>query len=102
VRCFIFHNLTIFEDWGMQICILILKDKKITESKACNLEGLLQTLAFLWGALSPSCTSHSQKTVRGARMKTNHFFAMRKDIVAHECVDSRVCELSPRGASRPC
>ena len=26
---------------------------------------------------------------------------MRKDTVAHECVDSRVCGLSPRGASRP-
>jgi hypothetical protein len=39
--------------------------------------------------------------VRGARMKTKHFLAMRKDIVAHKCVDSRVCGLSPRGASRP-
>ena len=39
--------------------------------------------------------------MRGPRMKTKHFLAMRKDIVAHECVDSRVCGLSPRGASRP-
>jgi hypothetical protein len=33
-------------------------------------------------------------------MKTKHFLAMRKYTVAHECVDSRVCGLSPRGASR--
>ena len=34
-------------------------------------------------------------------MKTKHFFTIKKDIVAHEYVDSRVCGLSPRGASRP-
>ena len=39
--------------------------------------------------------------MRDARMKTKHFLVMRKDIVAHKCVDSRVCGLSPRGAFRP-
>jgi hypothetical protein len=34
-------------------------------------------------------------------MKTKHFLAMRKDTVAHECVDSRVYRLNSRGASRP-
>jgi hypothetical protein len=101
VRCFIFHNLATIEDRGMQICILILKGNKIMEPKAPNLGGLFQTLASLWGALSPSCTSHSQEAMRGAMMKTKHFFVMRKDTIAHECVDPRVCGLSPRGASKP-
>jgi hypothetical protein len=47
VRCFIFHNLTTFDDRGMQIYISILKGNKIMESKAPNLKGLLQTLASL-------------------------------------------------------
>ena len=47
VQFFIFHNLATFEDRGMQINILILKGNKIMESKAPNLEGLLQTLASL-------------------------------------------------------
>ena len=34
-------------------------------------------------------------------MKTKHFLAMRKDIVAHKCVDSIVWGLSLRGVSRP-
>ena len=54
------------------------------KSKAPNLEGLLQTPGEI-----------------GARMKTKHFLAMRKDTIAHECVDSVVCGLSPRGASEP-
>jgi hypothetical protein len=83
----------------MQICISMLKGSKVMKSKSPNFDGLLQTLASLWGALSPSCTSHGQ-AVRGARMKTKHFLAMRKDTVAHKCVDSRVCGLNPRGASR--
>ena len=41
------------------------------------------------------------EAVRGARMKTKHFLAIRKDTVAHECVNSIVCGLSLRGASRP-
>jgi hypothetical protein len=47
MRCFIFHNLATSEDQGMQIYILMLKCNKIMESKAPNLEGLLQTLASL-------------------------------------------------------
>ena len=47
VRCFIFHNLATSEYQGMQIYISMLKCIKIMESKAPNLEGLLQTLASL-------------------------------------------------------
>ena len=32
-------------------------------------------------------------------MKTKHFSAMRKDTIAHECVDSRVYGLKPRWRS---
>ena len=71
------------------------------ESKAPNLEGLLQTpYELLYLHLAP-LTAKRTEAVRGARMKTKHFLAMRKDIVAHECVDSRVCGLRPIGASRP-
>ena len=71
------------------------------ESKAPNFEGLLQTpCEVLYLHLAP-LTARRTKAVRGARMKPKHFLMMRKDTVAHECVDSRVCGLSPRGASRP-
>ena len=85
----------------MQICISILKGSKVMESKASNLEGLLQTPSeVLYLHIAP-LMARRMKAVRGARMKTKHLLAMRKDIVAHECVDSRVCGLSPRGATRP-
>ena len=42
----------------MKICISTLRGTKIMEYKAPNLEGLLLTLAYLRGALSPSCTTH--------------------------------------------
>jgi hypothetical protein len=71
----------------MQICISILKGSKVMKSKAPNLEGLLQTPCEV--LLSPSCTSHSQEDGGRERCKDEdkHFLAMRKDTVAHECVD---------------
>ena len=76
----------------MQNCILMLRGSKVMESKAPNLEGILQTAyEVLYLYLAPLT----------ARTKTKHFLATRKDTVAHECVDSRVCGLSPKGASRP-
>jgi hypothetical protein len=85
----------------MQIYILILKGSKVMESKAPNFEGLLQTFYEVpYLHLSP-LTARRTKAARGAWMKTKHFLAMRKDTIAHECVDSRVCGLSPRGAFRP-
>jgi hypothetical protein len=85
----------------MQICISILKGSKVMESKAPNLEGLLQTpCEVLYLHLAP-LMARRMEAVRGTRMKTKHFLVMRKDTVAHECVDLRVCGLIPRGASRP-
>jgi hypothetical protein len=71
----------------MQICILILKGSKVMKSKAPNLEGLLQTpYEVLYLHLAPLMVRRTE-VVRGARMKTKHFLAMRKDTVDHECVD---------------
>jgi hypothetical protein len=71
----------------MQICISILKGSKVMKSKAPNLEGLLQTpCEVLYLHLAP-LTASRMEAMRGARMKTKHFLVMRKDTVAHKCVD---------------
>ena len=58
----------------MQIYISMLKGSKVMESKAPNLEDLLQTPGeVLYLHLAP--------------LKTKHFLAIRKDTVAQECVD---------------
>jgi hypothetical protein len=98
VRCFIFHNLATSEDRGMQICISMLKCNKIMESKAPNLECLLQTLASLWDALSPSWTSQCPWEVKGGTQSTSRRW---RKMIASWCVDSRVCGLSPIVTSRP-
>jgi hypothetical protein len=46
-------------------------------------------------------TARRTEAVRGARIKTKHFLVMRKDTIAHECMDSRMCGLNLRGASIP-
>jgi hypothetical protein len=85
----------------MQIYISILKGSKVMESKAPNLEGLLQTpCEVLYLHLAPF-TARRTEAMRGARMKRKHFLEMRKDTITHKYVDSRVYGLSPRGASRP-
>ena len=79
----------------------MLRGSKVIESNTPNLEGLLQTpCEVLYLHLAP-LTARRMEAMRGARMKTKNFLAMRKDTVAHECVDLRVRGLSPRGASRP-
>ena len=71
----------------MQIYIAMLRGSKVMESKAPNLEGLLQTpCEVLYLHVAP-LTARRTEIVRGARMKTKHFLVMRKDIVAHKCVD---------------
>ena len=78
MRCFIFHNLATYEGQGVQIYISMLRGSKVMESKAPNLEGILQTpYEVLYLYLAPLT----------AKTKTKHFLAMRKDTVAHECVD---------------
>ena len=93
MRCFIFYNLATSEDQGMQIYISILKGSKVMESKAPNLEGLLQTPYEVLYLHLPPLTTRRTGVVRGARMKRKHFLVMRKDIIVlmsvwiQECMD---------------
>ena len=71
----------------------MLKGSKVMESKAPNLEGLLQTPSeVLYLHLAPLTPRDEDKELLGDEERYSS---------AHECVDSRVCGLSPRGASRP-
>jgi len=64
---------------------LMLRANKVMESKAPNLEGHLKTpCEVLYLHFAPLM---ARSSMRGARMKTKHFLAMRKDTVAHKCVD---------------
>jgi hypothetical protein len=78
--------------WGAEICILILEGSKIMNSKAPNLEELLQTLTSLWGALSSSL--HLSRPLGRERCKEEDKarLAMKKDdwltsVWIQECVD---------------
>jgi hypothetical protein len=77
----------------MQSYILMLKGSKVMESKAPNLEGLLQTPGeVLYLHLAPLMAKDEDKALLGDEERYSS---------AHKCVDSRVCGLSPRAASRP-
>jgi hypothetical protein len=79
----------------MQICISILKGSKVMKSKAPNLEGLLQTpCEVLYLHLAPLTVRRTE----GVRCKDED-----KALLGDEerYSSSRVCGLSPRGASRP-